>query len=150
VDPSTQLWTTRYASQTIKEICGNKVQVEKLQQWLTNWCVGVLPGSLSSCSFSFACSLFVFLFFSLSLSFPRFALLILILITDSPPLPPFLRITAYLSCITPRPNSLKASFRKPDKNGMNMYRAVLENRVTWYREDDDCASVCEIGGVCAG
>jgi replication factor C subunit 1 len=38
-DPSTQLWTVRYAPQNIKDICGNKGQVEKLQQWLHDWCV---------------------------------------------------------------------------------------------------------------
>lgn len=32
---SNQLWTTRYAPQSLKEICGNKGQVEKLQQCLT-------------------------------------------------------------------------------------------------------------------
>ncbi|KAG5643238.1 hypothetical protein DXG03_001287 [Asterophora parasitica] len=37
VDPSSQLWTTRYAPQNLKEICGNKSQVEKLQQWLHDW-----------------------------------------------------------------------------------------------------------------
>ncbi len=37
VDPSTKLWTTRYAPQSLKEICGNKGQVEKLQQWLHDW-----------------------------------------------------------------------------------------------------------------
>ncbi|KAI0301881.1 replication factor RFC1 C terminal domain-containing protein [Multifurca ochricompacta] len=37
VDPNTQLWTDRYAPQTLKEICGNKGQVEKLQQWLNDW-----------------------------------------------------------------------------------------------------------------
>ncbi|GLB33214.1 putative replication factor C subunit 1 [Lyophyllum shimeji] len=37
VDPSSQLWTTRYAPQSIKDICGNKTQVEKLQQWLHDW-----------------------------------------------------------------------------------------------------------------
>ena len=36
-DPSTQLWTVRYAPQSMKEICGNKGQVEKLQQWLHDW-----------------------------------------------------------------------------------------------------------------
>jgi len=36
-DPSTQLWTVRYAPQNLKEICGNKGQVEKLQQWLHDW-----------------------------------------------------------------------------------------------------------------
>ncbi|KAF9494490.1 DNA replication factor C, large subunit [Pleurotus eryngii] len=55
-----QLWTTRYAPQTLKEICGNKGQVEKLQQWLTDW-----------------------------------------------------------------PSSLKSGFKKPGKNGMNIFRAVL-------------------------
>ena len=37
VDPSTQLWTVRYAPQNLKEICGNKAQVDKLQQWLLDW-----------------------------------------------------------------------------------------------------------------
>ena len=37
VDPSTQLWTVRYAPQNLKEICGNKGQVDKLQQWLLDW-----------------------------------------------------------------------------------------------------------------
>ncbi|KAI9448378.1 replication factor RFC1 C terminal domain-containing protein [Lactarius indigo] len=37
VGPNTQLWTDRYAPQTLKEICGNKGQVEKLQQWLDEW-----------------------------------------------------------------------------------------------------------------
>ncbi|KAF7433765.1 hypothetical protein PC9H_005730 [Pleurotus ostreatus] len=55
-----QLWTTRYAPQTLKEICGNKGQVEKLQQWLTDWFV-----------------------------------------------------------------LLKSGFKKPGKNGMNIFRAVL-------------------------
>ncbi|KAG5650076.1 hypothetical protein H0H81_000853 [Sphagnurus paluster] len=36
-DPSSQLWTTRYAPQSLKEICGNKAQVEKLQTWLEDW-----------------------------------------------------------------------------------------------------------------
>ncbi|OJA19091.1 hypothetical protein AZE42_03732 [Rhizopogon vesiculosus] len=42
-DVSSQLWTTRYAPQSLKEICGNKGQVEKLQQWLHDW-----SGSLKS------------------------------------------------------------------------------------------------------
>ncbi|KAG1803660.1 uncharacterized protein HD556DRAFT_1437417 [Suillus plorans] len=33
-DVSNQLWTTRYAPQSLKEICGNTGQVDKLQQWL--------------------------------------------------------------------------------------------------------------------
>lgn len=36
-DPSTQLWTTRYAPKSVKDICGNKSQVEKLLQWLKGW-----------------------------------------------------------------------------------------------------------------
>ncbi|KAJ7075381.1 replication factor RFC1 C terminal domain-containing protein [Mycena belliarum] len=60
IDPSSQLWTTRYAPQTLKEICGNKGQVEKLQQWLKDW-----------------------------------------------------------------PSSLKSGFKKPGKNGMNVFRAIL-------------------------
>jgi len=43
VDPLSQLWTVRYAPKTLKEICGNKSQVEKLQQWLEDW-----SGSLKS------------------------------------------------------------------------------------------------------
>lgn len=34
---SAQLWTTKYAPQTIKEICGNKSNIDKLQTWLANW-----------------------------------------------------------------------------------------------------------------
>ncbi|KAF8271701.1 replication factor RFC1 C terminal domain-containing protein [Lactarius quietus] len=60
VDPKTQLWTDRYAPQTLKEVCGNKGQVEKLQQWLADWS-----------------------------------------------------------------GSLKASFKKPGKNGMNNFRGVM-------------------------
>ncbi|MDN9006693.1 hypothetical protein Q0P47_14070, partial [Staphylococcus aureus] len=37
--PSAQLWTTKYAPGNIKEICGNKGQVEKLNNWLTEWSV---------------------------------------------------------------------------------------------------------------
>ncbi|KAJ3975737.1 purine nucleotide binding protein [Lentinula raphanica] len=59
-DPSSQLWTTRYAPKSLKEICGNKNVVEKLELWLKDW-----------------------------------------------------------------PQSYKNSFKKPGKNGMNMYRAVL-------------------------
>ncbi|EED84404.1 predicted protein, partial [Postia placenta Mad-698-R] len=55
-----QLWTNRYAPQTLKEICGNKGQVEKLQRWLDDW-----------------------------------------------------------------PSNLKANFKKPGKDGMNVFRAVL-------------------------
>ena len=32
-----QLWTTKYAPTQIGQICGNKIQVEKLQKWLHNW-----------------------------------------------------------------------------------------------------------------
>lgn len=34
---SGKLWTDKYAPQTLKEICGNKGQVEKLQGWLKDW-----------------------------------------------------------------------------------------------------------------
>lgn len=33
-DPSNQLWTVRYAPQSLNQICGNKTQVEKLGRWL--------------------------------------------------------------------------------------------------------------------
>ncbi|KAF9040693.1 purine nucleotide binding protein [Panaeolus papilionaceus] len=59
-DPAMQLWTVRYAPQNLKEICGNKGQVEKILQWLTDW-----------------------------------------------------------------PASLKCGFKKPGKNGLNVYRAIL-------------------------
>jgi len=39
VDPKTQLWTTRYAPQSLKEVCGNKSAVDKLQLWLNEWYV---------------------------------------------------------------------------------------------------------------
>ena len=38
-DTSSQLWTVRYAPKTLKEICGNKGQIEKLHQWLLDWYV---------------------------------------------------------------------------------------------------------------
>jgi replication factor C subunit 1 len=77
VDPSSQLWTTRYAPQNIKEICGNKGQVEKLQEWLKDWCVTLCVPLKPACD-SFC-----------------------------------------------RPKSVKSGFKKPGKNGMNVYRAVL-------------------------
>ncbi|KZV77014.1 DNA replication factor C, large subunit [Peniophora sp. CONT] len=43
-DPSMQLWTDRYAPQTLKEICGNKGQVEKIIVWLKNWDASVKSG----------------------------------------------------------------------------------------------------------
>lgn len=33
-DPKNQLWTVRYAPQSLSQICGNKAQVEKLGRWL--------------------------------------------------------------------------------------------------------------------
>ncbi|KAF3084463.1 hypothetical protein TWF569_006962 [Orbilia oligospora] len=36
-DPNSQLWTVKYSPSTMKEICGNKGQVDKLQKWLQNW-----------------------------------------------------------------------------------------------------------------
>ncbi|KAI0640589.1 DNA replication factor C, large subunit [Trametes meyenii] len=56
------LWTQRYAPQALKEICGNKGQVEKLQDWLGSWSVS---------------------------------------------------------------SSLQSGFKKPGKNGMNIFRAVM-------------------------
>ncbi|QRW02006.1 replication factor C subunit 1 [Ceratobasidium sp. AG-Ba] len=37
VPPSAQLWTTKYAPQNMKEICGNKAVIDKLQLWLHEW-----------------------------------------------------------------------------------------------------------------
>jgi replication factor C subunit 1 len=34
-----QLWTEKYAPTTLKEVCGNKSLVEKLQRWLKAWYV---------------------------------------------------------------------------------------------------------------
>ena len=46
-DLASQLWTVRYAPQSLKEICGNKTQVEKLQTWLHDWCVEInTPSSI--------------------------------------------------------------------------------------------------------
>ncbi len=39
---TSQLWTARYAPRTLKEICGNKGQVEKLQLWLHDWFVSTI------------------------------------------------------------------------------------------------------------
>ncbi|RVD82322.1 uncharacterized protein DFL_006750 [Arthrobotrys flagrans] len=36
-DANSQLWTVKYSPSTMKEICGNKGQVDKLQKWLQNW-----------------------------------------------------------------------------------------------------------------
>lgn len=37
-NPATsQLWTTKYAPTTMSQICGNKGQVEKIQNWLKAW-----------------------------------------------------------------------------------------------------------------
>ncbi|KAH8888311.1 DNA replication factor C, large subunit [Thozetella sp. PMI_491] len=35
--PLSQLWTTKYAPTTLNHICGNKGNVEKIQNWLKNW-----------------------------------------------------------------------------------------------------------------
>ena len=35
--PAAQLWTTKYAPSQLMHICGNKGQVEKIQNWLRNW-----------------------------------------------------------------------------------------------------------------
>ncbi|KAG8986678.1 hypothetical protein FRB90_003852 [Tulasnella sp. 427] len=37
IDARSQLWTQKYAPQSLKEICGNKGQVEKLHNWLVGW-----------------------------------------------------------------------------------------------------------------
>ncbi|CDO76341.1 hypothetical protein BN946_scf185011.g5 [Trametes cinnabarina] len=42
--PLNQLWTARYAPQTLKEICGNKGQVEKLLEWLNSWSTSLQSG----------------------------------------------------------------------------------------------------------
>ncbi|ROW12974.1 hypothetical protein VPNG_04679 [Cytospora leucostoma] len=34
---NSQLWTTKYAPTQLNHICGNKAQVEKIQNWLANW-----------------------------------------------------------------------------------------------------------------
>ena len=35
--PDDQLWTVKYAPTSMAQICGNKTQVDKLQNWLKNW-----------------------------------------------------------------------------------------------------------------
>ncbi|ELU45674.1 purine nucleotide binding protein [Rhizoctonia solani AG-1 IA] len=35
--PTAQLWTTKYAPQSLKDVCGNKALVDKLQLWLHEW-----------------------------------------------------------------------------------------------------------------
>ncbi|KAJ3814126.1 purine nucleotide binding protein [Lentinula aff. lateritia] len=77
VDPSTQLWTTRYAPQSLKDVCGNKSAVEKLELWLKEWYIA------------------------------------------------FVSTVIIIPILFLRPQSCRASFKKPGKNGMNMYRAVL-------------------------
>lgn len=53
-DPKTQLWTVRYAPQNPKDICGNKGQVEKLQQWLHDWYVPLASVRLQNISHNLA------------------------------------------------------------------------------------------------
>ncbi|KAG8852748.1 hypothetical protein FRB91_006029 [Serendipita sp. 411] len=36
-DPTSQLWTTKYAPQALNHICGNKAAVEKIKLWLHDW-----------------------------------------------------------------------------------------------------------------
>ncbi|KAG8815000.1 hypothetical protein FRC17_000901 [Serendipita sp. 399] len=36
-DPTSQLWTTKYAPQNLNQICGNKSNVEKIRLWLHDW-----------------------------------------------------------------------------------------------------------------
>jgi replication factor C subunit 1 len=35
--PNAQLWTSKYAPTQLAHVCGNKAQVEKIQNWLKNW-----------------------------------------------------------------------------------------------------------------
>ena len=37
VKPLSQLWTTKYAPSQLNQICGNKGNVERIQNWLKNW-----------------------------------------------------------------------------------------------------------------
>ena len=37
VNVDDQLWTVKYAPTQMNQICGNKISVEKLQNWLRNW-----------------------------------------------------------------------------------------------------------------
>ncbi|KAI6716557.1 hypothetical protein JHW43_000988 [Diplocarpon mali] len=37
LDPSSQLWTSKYAPSSVNQICGNKGAVEKIQAWLKGW-----------------------------------------------------------------------------------------------------------------
>lgn len=33
----TDLWTTKYRPVQVKDLCGNKAQIQKLTRWLENW-----------------------------------------------------------------------------------------------------------------
>ncbi|KAH7399947.1 replication factor RFC1 C terminal domain-containing protein [Cadophora sp. MPI-SDFR-AT-0126] len=37
IDPSSQLWTTKYAPTSLNQICGNKAAVERIGEWLRGW-----------------------------------------------------------------------------------------------------------------
>ncbi|KAL2071299.1 hypothetical protein VTL71DRAFT_12534 [Oculimacula yallundae] len=37
IDPTSQLWTTKYAPTSLNQICGNKGAVEKIGAWLQGW-----------------------------------------------------------------------------------------------------------------
>lgn len=74
--PSEMLWTSKYAPTELKQICGNKTQVERLTLWLQKW-YRYMPVHFTP---------------ALTMS---------------------------------RQESMKANFKKPGKDGMNVFRAVL-------------------------
>ncbi|CZT41592.1 related to replication factor C protein [Rhynchosporium secalis] len=37
IDPSSQLWTTKYAPTSLNQICGNQAAVKKIGDWLNGW-----------------------------------------------------------------------------------------------------------------
>jgi hypothetical protein len=116
--------------------CNNGLRTDALTFFPTVSALAVFPSPSLCLSFSSS---------SRCLSFQRFALLILI--TDSQLLPPFLTHNR-LPILYDTQAKLTQSLL-PQKRDEHVPRRP-HNRVTWYREDDECASVCEIGRVCTG
>lgn len=85
--PSSQLWTTKYAPTNLKEICGNKANVDRLGAWLQAWSVTSFCVALPSLQLGTK------------------------------------RLVAHVSAC--RDNNYKSGFKKPGKDGMGIYRAIL-------------------------
>ncbi|KAL1723420.1 replication factor RFC1 C terminal domain-containing protein [Schizophyllum commune] len=143
VDPSMQLWTSRYAPQSLKEICGNKAGVDKLLQWLNDW-----SGSLA-CGFKKPGKNAMNTYRA-------------VLITGSPGIgkTTSAHLCAKLAGFTPvELNASDARSKKLVENGMNINNTTIDK---WYQgkgavntdgvtiTDRSCLIMDEVDGMSAG